>query len=271
MLTRGSQRPGPGLMDALDSQFAVIGALLMREIQTRYGRDNIGYLWLLAEPMLLAGAVTLIHAGNTSSGQHGSDFRVIPFSLTGYCVFMIFRSIVTRAETTLEANKPLLFHRSVTILDMLVARALLETLSSIGALVILLAGAIALGIADPPGRPLLLLAGIAFVTWFSFALSLGVCAATHFSKAVSKLVHPLVYLVMPLSGAFFLLRWIPERYRELLSWSPLNQAFEMVHMGQFESVSSPLVDPLYIAGWCLCLTIAGLLSLRILRQHLHLG
>lgn len=269
--------PGPvrryraPLLDALDVQRNVIGALIMRELHTRYGRDNIGYLWMLAEPMILAGAVALIHVGGPKPGHYGSDFRVIPFTLTGYCVFMIFRSIVSRAETTLEANKPLLFHRMVTIFDLLLARALLETLASIGALAILLAGAVALGVADPPARPLLLLAGIGFIAWLSFALSLGICAAAHFSKAASKLVHPAVYLVMPLSGAFFLLKWIPEPYRSMLGWSPLNQIFEMVHVGQFASVESPYYTPLYVCAWCMSLTVLGLLTLRVLRRHVHLG
>lgn len=258
-------------MDGLDAQLHVIGALIMRELQTRYGRDNIGYLWMLAEPMLLAGAVALIHIGNETAGHYGSDFRVIPFTLTGYCVFIIFRSIVSRAETALEANKPLLFHRMVTIFDMLLARAMLEAISAVTALAILLGGAVALGVADAPARPLLLLAGIAFMGWFSFALSMTICAATYFSKAITKLVHPAVYLVMPLSGAFFLLKWIPEPYRTALSWSPLNQIFEMVHVGQFRTIESAYYDPLYVAGWCLGLTTIGLLTLRVLRRHVHLG
>lgn len=259
-------------LDGLDAQRHVIGALIMRELHTRYGRDNIGYLWTLAEPMLLAGAVALIHIGGESSSSHyGSDFRAIPFTLTGYCVFIIFRSIVSRAETTLEANKPLLFHRMVTIFDLLVSRALLETLSAIGALAILLSGSVALGLAEPPARPLLLLAAIGFIAWFSFAISLGICTAAHFSRAAAKLVHPLVYLVMPLSGAFFLLKWIPEPYRSALAWFPLVQIFEMVHVGQFASLESPYYDPIYIAGSCLALTVLGLLSLRVLRRHIHLG
>ena len=31
----------------------VIGALLLRELLTRYGRNNIGFLWLFVEPRVL--------------------------------------------------------------------------------------------------------------------------------------------------------------------------------------------------------------------------
>jgi ABC-type polysaccharide/polyol phosphate export permease len=33
-------------------EIRVIGALLMREILTRYGRHNIGFMWLFVEPMM---------------------------------------------------------------------------------------------------------------------------------------------------------------------------------------------------------------------------
>ncbi|MFN5779339.1 MAG: capsule polysaccharide export ABC transporter permease, partial [Novosphingobium sp.] len=41
-----------GLTQAWQVQRRVIGALLLREMLTRYGRNNIGFLWLFVEPML---------------------------------------------------------------------------------------------------------------------------------------------------------------------------------------------------------------------------
>jgi capsular polysaccharide transport system permease protein len=271
-MTSTSHLGAAGLRKGAAVQADVVGALVMRELHTRYGRDNIGYLWMLAEPILLAVSVAAIHAGSGGGGDHyGSDFGVVPFTITGYCAFMIFRSIVSRAETTLEANKPLLFHRVVTIFDMLLARALLEFVSTLAALALLLGGCVLLGLAQPPARPLLLLTALALLAWLSFALSMAICAGTYKSKAVTKLVHPVVYIVMPLSGAFFLLRWIPEPYRGYLRWSPLNNIFEMIHTGMFKSVDSPYFDAPYAVAWCMVLTLLGLLALRVLRRHVHLS
>lgn len=257
-------------LDALDVQRHVIGALIIRELHTRYGRHNIGSLWMLLEPLLLASAVALLHVGNGGSHQ-GIGIRIIPFTITGYTVFMIFRSIVTRAESALESNRPLLFHRMVTILDLLFSRAILELVATTGALALLFILAVAFGLADLPTRPLRLMGGIVLLSWFSFALSMGIVTGVHFSKAFSKFVHPATYIAMPLSGAFFLLAWIPMPYREWLTWSPLNQIFEMVHSGVFESYDSPYFNPIYIIGWCMALTMLGLFLLRILRRHVHLS
>jgi capsular polysaccharide transport system permease protein len=255
------------LADGFDVQRRVIGALILRELHTRYGRENIGYLWMLLEPGLLASAVAALHAGHR---PHGTDIAPVGFALGGYSTFIIFRGVVTRAETTLEANAPLLFHRTVSIFDMLLARTVLEALSTVATLIILMGAACAAGLAEPPADLLTFGAAILLLTWFSFAMSMPICAASYFSKAVSKFVHPAMYIGMPLSGAFFLLAWIPQPYRGWLAWSPLAQIFELLHTGQFRSVESPYYDLTYIVGWCLALTLLGLLSLHIVRRNVHL-
>ena len=45
---------------SLAIQKRVIGALLIREIITRYGRNNIGFLWLFVEPLLLTLFIVLM-------------------------------------------------------------------------------------------------------------------------------------------------------------------------------------------------------------------
>lgn len=269
MLTRHSDDEWRRLIDGLHVQAHVIGALLMRELHTRYGRDNIGYAWLLIEPMTLALAVSALHFGQ---GAHGaSNILPVPFTIGGYCMFMIFRGVIGKAESTIDPNKPLLYHRMVTLFDMMVARALLEAVSALVAMVVLLAGAYSIGLANEPYQPMMMLAAWLYMVWFSFALGMSICAACYMSKAASKFVHPVVYLLMPISGTFFILGWIPEPYRTWLTWLPLNQIFEMFHSAHFASVDSPYVDLIYLTGWCLVLTLVGLVSLRIVRTHIHLS
>ncbi len=264
----GPEAKAPSLLHALRVQMDVVGALIMRELHTRYGRENIGYLWMIAEPALLAGAVASIHAGQKT--QHGSDLRSVPFSLIGYCIFILFRSIITRAESTIDSNKPLFYHRMVTLFDMLFARALLEGASTVLTLGILILAATALGFADLPIRPLPLALSILLMLWFSFGISMAICAATYENHLVAKFVHPITYLLMPTSGAFFQLAWIPEPWRTYLSWFPMTQIFELARYGQFESCDDRYVNMTYIVTSNLVLTFAGLLALRIVRRHVHL-
>ncbi len=253
--------------DAARTQAHVIGALIMRELHTRFGRDNIGYLWIFVEPMLLAGAVALLHAG-----QHlplSGNIRPVPFAISGYALFILFRSMVSRAETLLEANRPLLHHRQVTLLDMLAARALLEIASITAVLAVLLCASWLLGLADVPADFVLVLAALLLVGWFSFGLSMLVCALSHESPLIGRLIHPLLYLMMPLSGAFFAMIWLPLDWRALAGWIPLVPMFELLKVGMFEGYPETYATLGYAIGWCVALTLLGLLALRLVRTRIQ--
>lgn len=249
-------------------QIDVIGALIVRELQTRFGRDNIGVLWVLAEPLLFAGAITLLHM--KGGGHMESGMTPAAFTLTGYGPYIIMRGIVSRGESVIEANGSLLYHRQVTLFDMLIARALLESAAVSTATLFLLVLVTLLGLANLPDRPLLLLAGVFLITWFSFALSMMIGSAAAVSTVVSRFVHPFTYLMLPVSGAFFLMKWIPEPYRYYISWIPFPHMFELIREGQFGSFESEHMDIPYVLAWCMGLTLLGLLALRIVRHRVHM-
>ncbi len=253
---------------ALSTQFDVIGALVIRELHTRFGRDNIGYLWVVVEPMLLAIAVTSFHVSSGSHIEFG--MATAPFWIAGYTPYIMFRSVVGRAESAIEANRSLLYHRAVTLPDVLIARALIEGAATVSAMMLLTSGCWMLGLGGWPERPLLFLSGIGLLLWFSFALSLLVAALGEVKPTAGRLVHPAVYITLPLSGAFFLLKWVPEPFRDYLTWVPLTSMFEMIREGQFAIFDSAYVFPLYAAGWSLALTFAGLVSIRSVRRGMHL-
>jgi capsular polysaccharide transport system permease protein len=253
---------------ALDVQSKVVGALIMRELHTRFGRDNIGYLWVIAEPMILAITVTSMHMGTIGHSEYGMD--PAPFWITGYTAFVMFRSIVLRAESALEANRSLLYHRVVTITDMLVARCLLEGAGTTLAMFILLGAAAMAGLGTMPERPLLLLEGMFLLLWFSFAMSLLVCAGCEVSPLIARFTHPVVYIMLPVSGVFFLLTWVPEPYRDWLWWFPMIHMFELIREGQFSVYDSPYVSVPYAVAWCMGMTLVGLASVGMVRRRLHL-
>jgi capsular polysaccharide transport system permease protein len=115
-----------------------------------------------------------------------------------------------------------------------------------------------------------LLAAILFMLWFSLGLSMLIAASTYDNKLITKFIHPATYLIMPASGAFFQLQWLPEPYRTWLSWLPLTQIFELARYGQFDSAELTYVSFPYLIGANLALLFAGLLALRVVRRHVHL-
>ncbi len=259
-----SQRPS--LLECLSIQARVIGAVIMRELHTRYGRDNIGYLWLIAEPLMLGSIISLLHSGGSDNG-----IDPVAFTVTGYCNFIMFRGIVNRAEGSLHANLPLLYHRMVTVFDITFGRALLEAAGSISAFTILLTFCIALGYTDLPARPLYLAMGMGYIFWFSLAISMIIAGGTHERSFCERLVHPFSYFMIPLSGAFYMVGWIPEKYRYYLMFNPFPHMFEMIRYGVFADASIEYVDIPYVTACCAVLTLFGLIAMKTVKSRIHLS
>jgi len=266
---RAALSPGMGrLASGALLQAEVIGALLMRELHTRYGRENIGYLWLIAEPLMLGTVIAVLHSGQKA---HAGQIDPVAFTVVGYTVFIMFRGIVNRSEGALDSNLPLLYHNMVSVFDITLARALLEAAGTFMAFVVLLSLSIALGYATLPVRPLYVFIAIGYVFWLSLAVSMVVIGITHENRLLERLVHPFTYFMIPLSGAFYQVRWVPEPYRHLLLWNPFPHMFEILRYGQFEPATLKYVDFTYITGACLMLTYVGLIAVRLVRDRIHLS
>jgi capsular polysaccharide transport system permease protein len=258
-------RPSP-----LTTQMAVLKALILRELHVRFGRDNIGYLWLVGEPMMLATVISSVHYV-AEAGDTKSNMAPFPFTLVGYCLFIIFRGIFNRAEGAIEGVNALFHHKMIKPLDIMIAKAVIECLGCILSLAILMTIGIVLGIADLPARPLYLIFGAFLVTWWSFALSLIIAGLTYGSHALGRFVHPISYFMVPLSGAFWTVNFLPQKFRDFVSWNPMVTMFEIARYGQFRWASDQYMFPGYAISVCACLTYAGLILIRRLKYKIEVN
>jgi capsular polysaccharide transport system permease protein len=248
---------------------SVIEALILRELHTRFGRNNVGYLWVIGEPLMFATVIGALHA---YQGMHaGPGINAVTFGILGYTVFIIFRGIFGKAEAVLETNSPLLYHKMISILNLSIARAVVETIGCTSALIILLGATMAMGYTDLPARPLYLFGGIAMLVWLSFALGMIVTAVTYERPTLGRLVHPITYFTMPLSGAFTMINWLPEPFKTFMEWNPMALIFECVRYGMFEGASDTYMDGAYVAACCAALTYVGLIMIKGARERVHLS
>jgi capsular polysaccharide transport system permease protein len=257
-------------ISSFSTQGAVLKALILRELHVRFGRDNIGYLWLIGEPMMLATVISTVHY--VADVGHGvNQLAPFPFTLVGYCLFIIFRGIFNRAEGSIEGSSSLFYHKMIKPLDIMIAKAVIECLGRVSSLIILMAIGIMLGIAEPPARPLYLLLGIFLVTWWSFALSLIIAGATYGSHALGRFVHPISYFMVPLSGAFWTMTFLPIKFRSFMVWNPMVTMFEIARYGQFRWASPDYMFPGYAISVCVILTYTGLILIRQLKFKIQVN
>ncbi len=261
------EAPSPGLGRSLRIQARVIGALLLRELITRFGRHNVGVLWLLAEPMLFTLGVTALWSAAGFRGD--ATMPVATFALTGYSSVLMWRNTVSLCTDALHANINLLYHRNVTVLDVLLARILLEACGATGSFIVLAVVMIGLGIIAPPVDLMLVLAGWLMLAWFGAALALLIGAATSFSDLASRLWKPVSYLLFPLSGAAYMVDWLSPVARKFALLLPMVHGVEMVRAGFFGHAVQTHFDVAFLAKVNLGMLFLGLALLRDASRRLE--
>jgi ABC-type polysaccharide/polyol phosphate export permease len=241
-------------------QARVIWALLLREIITRYGRHNIGFMWMFVGPMLLVFVIVTLH---TYYGMRAiGEISIVGFGVTGYSAAFLWRNMANRCLLAIEPNLALMYHRNVKVLDIYAARILLEAVGETIAFVLLSTVFIALGWMELPVDILKVLAGWIMLAWFGAALAITLGALSEMQEIVAKLWRPLNFATLITSGAFFMVEWLPEAVRNMLLYFPMIHGMELVREGYFGPSIHAHYDLGYMAAWCLGLTLTGLLLVR---------
>ncbi|MES2684957.1 MAG: ABC transporter permease [Pseudomonadota bacterium] len=263
----GLNRRGSILLDAARLQVIVIGALMMRELHTRYGRENLGFLWMVMEPMLFCLGVVIIWSVGQGQYTHGS-LAVTAFTMTGYLPLTLWRHISNRAVHCFRANATLMYHRQVRMLDLLSARVILEIYGTAIAYLVMGFAFWALGFYEWPRDWGLFYLGWFYFIVFSAAMGLIVGSLTEMYEWTEKMVGPMMYFMLPVCGCFFMVDWLPGYLQQYALYIPTVNAFELIRSGQFGPGVRAHYDLELVSYTCFSLLALGLLLCRNVHKHL---
>jgi len=248
------------------TQVRVIHALMIRELTTRYGRDNIGFLWIMVEPLLFAGLVALIWHFMYGETKHGVG--ITAFIVTGYIPITLFRHGVARSVAIFTANSSILYHRQVKILDFIVVRLLIELLGGMMAFVFIAGVLMVFDQFPVPTDIGLTIAGWMIYAFFSFSICLIIAPLSEMSEVVEKFVPVTTYVMIPFSGLFTLAEWLTPTMREYLMWSPFVSGMEMLRKGIWGDQITAYYYPWYTISCSVVATMIGLVLCRRVRRTL---
>jgi len=215
----------------------------MREMTTRFGREGLGFLWVVGEPLLFCFGVLIMWSLIKPEYEHG--VRLGPFVMTGYMSLLLFRHMISFSIGALSANIGLLYHRQVGVIHIFLARNLLEFVGGTAAFIVVYITLMALGQVNLPSDWLLLYVGWLLVGWTGLGIALIFAGLALRFEIMERLVPVLSYIMIPLSGAFMMVAWMPAQYREPFLWVPFPNAIEMVRAGVF----GEFVDTYYHADY----------------------
>lgn len=243
-----------------------VGALVLREMSTRYGRRPGGYVWALLQPLgtifLLAFAFSLMQR----SPSVGTSFLL--YYATGMLVVQAYTVLGNSVGQSLSYSKALLFYPRVSWVDAVIARFLLNTLVLLCVVVIILVGIMVFeGIRTVLDWPKIILAAA-----LTAALGLGTgCLNCYLFMRFPVWQNIWGIVTAPLfliSGVIFLYDDLPVLAQKVLWYNPLLHLTGLVRDGFYPVYTPTYISISYVGAWILIPMVLGLLLLRQFNRDL---
>jgi capsular polysaccharide transport system permease protein len=250
-------------------QWRVVRALVIRDMMVRYGRDNIGFLWVVLEPMILTIGVTALWSAVKSPFENG--VHVISLVLSGYMPLTLWRHTSGAGVFILRRSNQILYHRRLTVWDVVLARMVTEVLGVSLAFFVVYGALFLAGVVEAAADPALMLVGWFLLAGLGVGMGLVFAGLTEYVEATERIVQPFQYMIIPLSGTFFLIDWLPKRAQDLIWYNPLVHCYEAFRAGFFGESLTTHFDVWYPAVWIVLLWAVGFKLLDAAREHIHGG
>ena len=247
-------------------QRRVIGALMTRELLTRFGRENIGFLWIMVEPLLFAVLVGVVWRYMKGPEEHGVS--VVAFVATGYIPLTLFRHAVVRSTRVFSVNGSLLYHRQIKILDFLFVRFFIEVIGAMMAFVFIGAVLYVMNEFPIPEDVGALLFGWFLYCMFTFSLCVFLAPISEMSELLEKITPVTLYLMIPFSGVFSMVSWLTPDLQRIMLMSPFVSPMELMRYGIFGDRVHAIWDLTIPIVSTIVLMLAGLVLCRRVRRDL---
>lgn len=247
-------------------QRRVISALMIRELVTRFGRENIGFLWMMVEPLLFAGLVGITWRYMRGPEEHGVS--IVAFVASGYIPLTLFRHAIIRCTRVFSVNGSLLYHRQIKVLDFIFVRFLIEVVGSMMAFVFIGALLFALNEFPIPADLGAVLEGWVIYCMFTFSLCLVLAPLSEMSEVLEKLMPVTLYIMIPFSGTFTMVSWLTPAVQNFMLYSPFVSPMELIRYGLFGDRVHAIWDLTVPIGTTIVFTLIGLTLCRRVRRML---
>jgi capsular polysaccharide transport system permease protein len=257
-----AQKPalGPSRPNRRFASLRAIGALILREMATTYGRSPGGYAWALIEPVIGTAVLTSAFTFFISRPPIGTSFEL--FFATGMVPFLMWMAVTNKVGTSLLFSKPLLIYPAVTFFDAIVARFIVNFLTELMVFYIVMTGILVLFETRSIIDPLRLMEAIGLLA----ALSFGIGTANAYLFMRFSLWHQVWSIVtrpmMLISGVMMTFDAVPQFLQDILWYNPLIHIIGLVRMGFYPSYGGHYISELYVIGLSLVLTVFGFLMLE---------
>ena len=234
-------------------------SLMLREMGTTYGRSPGGYIWAVLEPIGMILILSLAFSLLVRTPSLGNSF--VLFYATGYLPFQIYSGVETKTARALNFSRALLAYPSVTWLDAVLARFVLESITNATVFVIVMTGIIIAVDAHLILNFVPMIIGLLMAALLG--LGIGMINSLLFSIApIWQSIWSIVSRPMMIaSGVLFILEDLPPLIQDILWWNPVMHATGVMRTGFYSTYHASYISLAYGFGVSIVLIAVGLLLL----------
>jgi capsular polysaccharide transport system permease protein len=244
------------LLYALRIQMRVIGALTLRDLRTRFGGSYLSYSIAILWPLSHLAILLVVYSAIGRTPSYGTD--LFAWVMSGVLPFILFAYTTRQTSIALISNASLLSFSIVRRIDLLVARAIVELVTSVSvttvifSIFLLLRGEFAFAHFET-----CLLAALAS---YGTGLCLGVFGAPIvrlFPMAV-MIIYMFCILCWITAGIVYLPDSVPEPLHSWFALNPLVHCSEFFRTGLYHDYQSRTLDLDYLFTLDAVILLTGL-------------
>jgi len=245
-------------------QRAVVFGIFIREIENRFGRYTLGYLWAPLEPFIYVAVLTALRGAFYGGPVAGLPAPV--FFAAGVLPFILFRIVPITSLSCVESNLGLFNYQRVKPADVFVARFILENLIILSVSLLIFPLLRLCGMEFEMNDPLRFFGVVALFLMFIAGLGLMFTVLGPVWEEAKKVMPLFFRPLFFISGIFFPLASIPTVFRPALTWNPVIHALELIRDSAFRGYDlAPEVSLNYLAATAVISLTLGLCLYRLFR------
>lgn len=267
---QAAREVGAGLSELMRNQSRILVALIIRDVQTRFFGNALGFILAIMWPVSHIFILILINGALGRPSPYGDSAPL--FFATGLVPFMCFNYMSRFVALGVLMNKPLIGFPIVKVGDILIARAILEVLNAAVVVIVTVFILTAMGVNVWPPRPIE--AMYAMLACFTLGLGFGIVNGVivgifPFWFTPFSLFQVILWIA---SGVVMVPDELPETARYWLSFNPILIGVEWMRSAFYEGYGlNELLDKPYLLGFAAVSILVGLTMERTMRGVIMQG
>jgi capsular polysaccharide transport system permease protein len=218
----------------LQVQKAVLTALVLRDIKTRFGGQLIGLFWVLLEPLAHISVMLMIRVV-LKDRSAGVGISPAVYLVVAMIPFFMMRNVWFQSMGAVQASSGLFGYRQVKPLDAMLSRMIVECALNLSVLTLLLSAFAWMGFGVIPAQPLEYLGIMALFVMWGFGLGMLTVVASHNRPRVATMARLTASPLYLLSGVLIPITSFPPSVQEYLLLNPFLHLVELTRVAFFAS------------------------------------